>query len=151
MQHAIFAVSAVIISTAVLYLVEALHYSRGTAAQPGPGLFPLLVGTMMLVGAIATILEAKLAPPESELDWPDRPACWRMLVIVAATLCYIVLLVPLGQPIAGTLTGLLVMQVMGLANWPLKIGLALAMGLGSYLVFTTLLGYPLPAGSWLGL
>jgi len=136
--------------TAVLYLVEALHYPRGTAAQPGPGLYPLLIGTMILVGAIGTILEAKLIPPQSTLNWPDRLARWRMSAIVVATLGYIVFLVPLGQPIAGTLTSLSVMQVMGLANWPLKIGLALAMGLGSYLVFTTLLGYPLPAGKWFG-
>jgi hypothetical protein len=30
--------------TGVLYLVEARRYPRGTMAQPGPGLYPLLVG-----------------------------------------------------------------------------------------------------------
>jgi hypothetical protein len=48
----------------------------------------------------------------------------------------------------GTLVSLVVLRVMGLSRWPLCIGLAIAVGLGSYYLFGKILDVPLPVGIW---
>jgi hypothetical protein len=49
---------------------------------------------------------------------------------------------------AGTLVTLAVLQIMRLQGWALKLGFSLAIGLGSYYLFSVLLGVPLPTGIW---
>ena len=54
----------------------------------------------------------------------------------------------LGQPVCGTLLTLVVLQVMALHGWIFKIGVSLVVGLGSFYLFSVVLGVPLPAGRW---
>jgi putative tricarboxylic transport membrane protein len=133
---------------AVGYLAEARRYSFGTAAQPGPALYPLLVGALILVGCIGMALEAAKSHLQGEVEWPADGARWRVVAIVTSALGYVLLLPYLGHPIAGALLSLVVLQVMGLANWFLKVGIAVAVGLISFYLFATLLGTPLPTGIW---
>ena len=50
--------------------------------------------------------------------------------------------------IAAVVATFMALQALGGLRWPLKIGLAVAFGLGSYYLFDTLLGVPLPRGTW---
>jgi putative tricarboxylic transport membrane protein len=67
----------------------------------------------------------------------------------ASGLGYALLLPYLGHPFAGTLVALIVLRVMGLPRWPLCIGIAIAVGSGSYYLFGRILDVPLPMGFWL--
>lgn len=148
MRRTIIVAAGLIGLLAVGYLAEARRYSFGTAAQPGPALYPLLVGALLLVGCIGTALEAARGRLQGDVEWPIGGGCWRVAAIVASALGYVVLLPYLGHPVAGALLSLVVLQVMGLANWFLKVGVAVAVGLISFYLFATLLGTPLPAGIW---
>lgn len=150
MRRALLATAAAGVLLALLYVAEGLRHPRGTLAEPGPGLYPLLVGTLLLLGSLGTGLEVLVRRPHGEVGWPEAAARWRMLALLAASLGYVVLLPYLGHPLAGTLVTLVVLEVMGLRRWPLKVGLALAVGLGSHYLFTVVLGVPLPAGIWFG-
>ncbi len=130
----------------LLYTAEALRYARGTAAQPGPGVYPLLVGALWLAGSVSTGLEAMLMDPGVRVEWPVGTARWRIVAIMAAVLGYAGLLPYLGHPVAATLVALVVLQVMGARDWRLKLGQALLLGLGSYYLFALVLGVPLPLG-----
>lgn len=150
MRRALFTVTIVGTILSLLYLVEAFQYPRGTPNQPGPGFYPILIGFVLLVGFLGTGLESVISRSREEIDWPKGAARWRILSIALSSLAYVVMLPYLGHPLAGTLVTLVVLETMSLPSWPIKIGVALANGLGSYYLFSVLLGVPLPAGIWYG-
>jgi putative tricarboxylic transport membrane protein len=133
---------------ALAYLIEAHRYSWGTTAQPGPGLYPTLVGLLLLASAGAVAREAWQRRPEPDADWPVGPARLRVIALLAPTAGYVVALPYLGHPVAGTLLTLAVLHTMGTRRWVVKIAGALAIGVGSHYVFAKLLGVPLPTGIW---
>jgi len=134
------------------YIIEALSYPRGTMAQPGPGLYPLLLGTLILLSSLGTSLELMFRRFEKEGDaiWPRGASGRRLLFVLAASLAYGLLLPYLGHPFIATLVTLVVLQVMGVRSWPRKITLALLIGIGSYYLFGKLLAVPLPMGVLFG-
>jgi hypothetical protein len=150
MRRALLGTLIVAMLLAVAYLAEAMRYPRGTMAQPGPGLFPLAVGALMLIAALGTGLEARSRKTWEEMDWPRGLDALRVLGVLAASLGYVLLLPHLGHPVAGTLVTLAVLQMMQLRSWVVKLTLSLVIGLGSYYLFAVLLGVPLPAGIWFG-
>lgn len=133
---------------AALYMAGAWRLGLGVLDEPGPGLYPLLVGALLLAGAAGTALEA-WARATGPAGWPQGVAGRRVLVLVGAVFGYALALPYAGHPLAGSLVTLVGLQVMGLAGWPLKIGLAVAAGLVSHYLFATVLGVPLPRGAWL--
>lgn len=148
MRPAIVTVAALGAVLAVLYLLEALRYGRGTLDDPGPGLYPLVVGALLLLGSIGAAVEVVVAPSGDAVAWPVGAARGRMIALVAASLGYVLLLPYIGHPLAGTVVTLVALELMGQRGWPLKIGLALAVGLGSHYLFAVVLGVPLPRGIW---
>jgi len=138
---------------ALLYLAKALTYGRGTLDDPGPGLYPIAVGLLFLIGAIGTAIEASLDAGRGADDtvaWPTGAASWRMVALIAVSLAYVFLLPWAGHPVAAALVTLVALEVMGLQGWPLKIVLAAVAGIGSHWLFAVVLGVPLPRGIWFG-
>lgn len=130
------------------YLAEGLRYPLGTLAQPGPGLYPALIGALVVVGGLGTALEARHLPAGVACGWPRGPALRRVLALIAAAFAYVVVLPYVGHVIAAAPVTLTIMRVMGLRSWPKGMGLTLAMALGSYYLFAILLRVPLPGGMW---
>jgi hypothetical protein len=150
MRRALLATAAVIAVAALGYLVEARRYPWGTESQPGAGVYPTLVGALVLVSALGLGIESALRPPGRVVEWPSGPARRRVLAILLPTVGYVLLLPWLGHPLAATLLLLAVLNVMGMRkHWALKLAVAAAIGLASYYVFGVLLGVPLPRGAWL--
>jgi putative tricarboxylic transport membrane protein len=148
MRRAVIAAAAVGVILALVYLLEARRYPWGVPAQPGPGLYPTLVGILMLVSSLGVVVEAASGRGTGRVGWPAGRDLWRLLAILAPTAGYAVLLPYLGHPLAAALLTLVVLHAMGLRRWWVKIGVALAVGLGSQYVFAALLGVPLPTGFW---
>jgi putative tricarboxylic transport membrane protein len=134
---------------AIGYLIVGWDYPWGKIAEPGPGVYPIAVGILMLAGAVGLGLEARLRRFRLETPWPAGAGRWRVLAVLASGLGYALLLPYLGHPFAGTLVALIVLRVMGLPRWPLCIGIAIAVGSGSYYLFGRILDVPLPMGFWL--
>lgn len=139
---------AVSVLIGLLYLAEDLRYPLGTLPQPGPGFYPLIIGTLMVIAGVGIGLEGVFQRAQGGIHWPGGRARWRVLAVVMANGIYIFLLPYLGHPACCTILNLVVLQVMGLTGWPLKIGLALTLGLGSHYLFKILLNVPLPSGIW---
>lgn len=131
----------------VLYVIVTLGYPRGISAQPGPGVYPLLVGLFLVIGCLGSSVEAWKKRSESvEKVWPQGSSRRRLLAILLASLSYIILLPYLGHPITGTLLMLVVFRVMRMKSWLVCIAVAATMGFGSYYLFKNLLGVQLPPG-----
>jgi hypothetical protein len=141
-------VSGVCLALAGVYLVEALRYARGTMAEPGPGLYPLVVFTILFLGAVGTAVEATLQPDRGLVAWPQSAARTRLLVILGAVIGYVVTVNLLGHAVAGTLAALAILHTMGMQSRVRKAALALLAGFGSYALFDLLLKVPLPGGIW---
>lgn len=148
MRKASLATAALGAVLALLYLWEARRYPWGSVAQPGPGLYPALVGALVLLASLGVGIETASRRSGRHVDWPVGPALRRLAAILGPTAGYVALLPYLGHPVAGTLLTLAVLHAMGLGRWPVKIGVAVAVGLGSHYVFAALLGVPLPVGAW---
>jgi putative tricarboxylic transport membrane protein len=144
-RAAVLAVCGLSALFAGVYLVEALRYPRGTAATPGPGLYPLFVAALILIGTVGSAVEG-LKQTTEEFDWPRGAVARRVAIVLAAVVAYLLLLLYLGHAISGTLSALVILRAMGMKSWPRSIGLALLAGLGSHLLFTLALDVPLPGG-----
>lgn len=134
---------------AIGYLIAGQEYPWGKMAEPGPGVYPLAVGILMLASAVGLGLEARVRRLRLETPWPTAAQGRRVLAVLASSLAYALLLPYLGHLFMGTLVSLVVLRVMGMARWSLSIGLAVAAGLGSYYLFGRILDVPLPVGIWI--
>jgi putative tricarboxylic transport membrane protein len=149
MRNAVIIIGTVSVLLGILYLAEGVRYTFGTIAHPGPGFYPTFIGILLIIVGAGTGLEGILRKSDHNVEWPTGIARRRVVIITIAFMGYICLLPYIGYPVGATLLNLVILYEMGLSRWSLKFGLALILGVGSYYLFTILLGVPLPKGIWL--
>ncbi len=140
--------ATILILFAVFYLATAAHLPLGARHQPGPGVYPILVGLLILGLSIGLALQAMLGgqAARTPVEWPTGIAAWRMLAVAGASAGYILLLPHVGDAVAGAATALLVLRVMGMRRWWVAWALAVGLALTFHYVFVVLLSIPLPRG-----
>ena len=146
MQRTLLGVDSAALILSLLYLWGALGYPRGTMDQPGPGLYPLFVGTLLVIASIGSILTDLLKPAQGGLDMPTGKNLGRVLIVAGAAAAYVLLLPYAGHLLSAIMLVFVVLHAMGLTSWPMKIGVTIAIALGSYYLFDVLLMVPLPRG-----
>lgn len=136
------------------YLAYALPLSRGTAARPGPGFFPLAVGVFACLVALVWVVLALRGPTRSralaeeggEDLGPAAPGARRRVAATAGALVGFCLLLPwAGYPLASFLFAALTLQQLG-ARWATALAAGLVSSAASYYLFAVLLDVPLPRG-----
>lgn len=145
-MRVVFAICAAILGLDVLYIAAALRYPLGSPSRPGAGFYPLLVGALIGLAALATAAEAYRAGPASRVNWPGRSGALRVLSIVAAALSYILLLPYTGHLGAAVPVTVVPLWVMGIRRWWQVAALSAFFTLGSYYLFAVILRVPFPAG-----
>jgi putative tricarboxylic transport membrane protein len=146
MRKAILVTGSFWTALGIAYLLYALRYDLGTPAQPGPGLYPILVGAFLTVVAIGTLLSAAINPPSGHIHWPKGAERVRLFGIVAVSVFYALALEYVGYLLCGAIVVLVCLQMMGMQSWRLKIGLTLLMTAVSFFLFDKILSVPLPRG-----
>jgi len=139
----------------VVYLLMGLRYPVGTTANPGPGLYPLFVGGLLLVSSVAGGLEIFRA---ARADVGRQRECaplwgkhaWRLVTIVLTMGVYIIILPYAGHMFGGIIVTFAALQAVGLIRWYTKLILTLFIPVGSFLLFDTILGVSLPKGILFG-
>ena len=151
-NRAVIATAAAGIILATFYIVVALRSTWARISVNGPSFFPILVGILLLLGAVGTILEEmfKRSQPAEVVEWPRGSGLHRMVAVTVAALGYASLLSYLGHVLAASLVALVVLHMMGTRSWLVKVTVSAAIGFGSLYLFSRLLGVPLPAGFWGG-
>lgn len=130
-----------------VYLIQGAALPLGTAAQPGPGLFPRLVGLLLLISSLAFLVRCYRGGAESAAM--PRGADGRRVAGVTAALGAFCLFLPwLGYLLMASALLLAVLRLFGLRHWGASAVLTVAGALGSYYLFAVVLGVPLPAGLW---
>lgn len=125
----------------------ALDYPFGTTGRMGPGYFPVIVSSMLVLVGVAVLLRGRLAgsPPIGSIRW--KP----LLIAPAAIALFGLMIEPLGLPLAILLLviGSATASVKFRLDWKATLG-AVAFSALCSAVFIKLLGLPIPlAGSWL--
>lgn len=136
-----------VLAASGIYLANAMPLPAGTAARPGPGFFPLVVGGFAALVALAWVVTA-FRRPAMVGDGAAPPAGGRARVTATtATLFGFCLALPwIGYPVAAF--GFVAVLLRSLsAGWILALAIGLGSALGSYYLFGVLLGVPLPRGA----
>jgi hypothetical protein len=137
---------AVLLASGV-YLVNGMGLPQGTAAQPGPGFYPVAVGVFGAAVAATWLVSALRRAPAVAGGGPAIPEGGRRRAGVAAglLLAFCLLLPWSGYPPAAFLFTSLMLRGLG-AAWPAASIVGLVSAVGSYYLFGVLLGVPLPRG-----
>jgi putative tricarboxylic transport membrane protein len=131
---------------ALAYLGLAFQISFGQLDQPGPGIFPVLVGVILTLASLATMWEGWQMEKAELVDFPAGADRKRILSLVALLFGYFLLLPWLGQIIAGTLFCIFLMRVLSSLGWLRIVVYSLLMSIAIYVMFVRLLKVPMPSG-----
>lgn len=146
MQKILLSIGIISIGLSVAYFAGALSYSAGTLAQPGPGLYPLFVGALLILASVGVFVNTLLRPSIKSIEVPRGRGLLQLLSVTAVMIVYAVTLPYLGHLLAAAIVVFGVLQALGLRQWYLKIGLTVALSFGSFYLFDILLKVPLPRG-----
>ena len=134
-----------------LFAWGATSYSVGTAARMGPGYFPLMLGSLMvLVGAVVTFNSLVFQRPGGDKigKWAWKP----LTFIIAANLLFGIMiggLPSIGLPPMGLIAGIFALTIVAsLAGETFKLKevlvLSVILSIGSYMAFVVLLNLQFP-------
>jgi putative tricarboxylic transport membrane protein len=147
---------AAVAAFGLVWLYGALSLPRtATYAVVGPGLVPAAVGIALVVlGALLIVAVARgerFEPQDTEdADSTRAPSGAAFWTTVAAGLLPILVIRPLGFPLAAALTFALTARAFGSRRLLLDLGLGLGLGVGCWVLFARLLGLSLPGFPPLG-
>jgi putative tricarboxylic transport membrane protein len=127
-------------------ITMALDLPRGTLAEPGPAVFPLLVGALMCAASIANLVRALVERDPGRFDLRSDGA--RPAVLVAALAAFLLLLPRVGFILPSLLLQVVTLQVFGMRGPWRRLAVAAATTAAAVLVFETLLGVQFPTPSW---
>jgi putative tricarboxylic transport membrane protein len=124
----------------------ALALPRGTLAEPGPGVFPLLVGALMSTSSLACLVLAVLECNPLRLNLLADAA--RPAVLVAVLAAFLLLLPRVGFVLPSLLLQVVTLQVFGMRGVWRRLAVAAVTTAAAVLLFETLLGVQFPTPSW---
>ncbi len=146
-------VCAVLVAVGGFLIYDALTLEGGFAkVDPlGPKFFPMVIGIGLIV--LAVILAIAIprgskgeADAGEDVD-PNVPGDWRTVgLLVGLFVATILLVVPLGWAITGTLLFAGAATILGSRRYLLNILIGAVLAVGSFYAFYSGLGIPLPAG-----
>ena len=143
----------------VITLVLAAVYLYGTAQIPsleigdplGPKAFPRLLGIGLIIGAVLLFLESVRAGKQPaalhSLSTEDRRHLWMIAAVTGWSALYFAVFEMLGYIIATTIYLLAMMAYFNRGKWLANILTSVLFCIGSYYLFTQILGVTLAKGS----
>jgi hypothetical protein len=136
--------SLVLLAVGLYGLILAVQLPMGKWNEPGAGAFPLFVSILLCCAGGFIFFRSKTV---SAIDWRDAfRRQWVPFQIAASTAGFILALERLGYLVTASLYAFaLLFWVSGYRFW-MAAGLALGLGVGSWLVFAKMFATPLPTG-----
>ena len=129
------------------YLGLSFQLPFGRLDQPGAGVFPVIVGVMLLLASLTTMWEGWQLDKAEHIDLPAGAGRKRLLSLIGLLFGYFLALPWLGQILSSTVFCILLMRVLSDLRWPRIVAYSLVMSIALYVVFVFLLKVPLPRGT----
>jgi ABC-type multidrug transport system permease subunit len=149
--------AGLMLAVGLVYESMALSMPRGSFAYPGPGLFPMIIGAFMIAMALGCLLqeivprmrekepEASSLPSADAADSEERNVA-KTFQLTALLIGYILVLKPLGFPIAICAFLAVAIRIFGYRKWLPTLAMAAIITVVSYVSFVIWLAVPLPMG-----
>ena len=149
--------AGLMLAVGLVYEVMALNMPRGNFAYPGPGLFPMIIGAFMIAMALGCLVqeivprmrekkpEAFSLPGADAADSEERNVA-KTFQLTALLIGYILVLKPLGFPIAICAFLAIAIRIFGYRKWLPALAIAAIITVVSYVSFVIWLAVPLPMG-----
>ncbi|HEU5322494.1 MAG TPA: tripartite tricarboxylate transporter TctB family protein [Methylomirabilota bacterium] len=142
--------AAVLVAAGLVYLLLNRAYPLDTLATPGPGIFPLAGGALLVAAAaweLATAWRSRGRAPGPPAEAAAAPPGERAaLALIGVLVVYVAVLGRLGFFAASFVLVVVASRLTGAPGWRRPLALALGVTAGSYVLFAVWLGVPLPAG-----
>jgi len=131
-----------------IFIIYASTYITGGAAHRlPPRTFPMVVGVLLLLCGSGLALKSwTIRGVDFAIPWPDGEGVRTVLVTLFSLGCYIVLLNPLGFPLATFLYLFFSIWYLKRSKWLMAIVISLITAGISYYLFIRLLGLSFPTG-----
>jgi putative tricarboxylic transport membrane protein len=140
------AVSAFLATLAANVLWEACQMPAGAPGQPGPGFFPIILASVLLICSIGLMLRNWKAPEgtSSAAALSFRyPKAW---ITLAALVAMTFALEPLGFVVSATVFLIVLLRYCGDVAWATAGVGAIVIAVAAWYFFVTVLGVNLPHG-----
>ena len=128
---------------AIAWETRALPF--GTLAAPGPGYAPMLLAAALGAFSLLILAAGGRSPRLAELGWGEAGHAAAALASCAFAAFF---LERLGYRITTLLIALFLLGAIERLRWPVVLGVALGLSLGTWWLFADLLKVPLPRGPW---
>ena len=134
------------------FTLGGIRYGFGTWKEPGPGLLPVVFGTLLgLLSVMLFILSLKQIKRSKGKPFWETRGSWKIIFAVLLSLLgYMALFKQLGFILLTFLFIFFLLRFVGKKGWVISISLALVISFFSYGLFSLLLGTPLPKGQLYG-
>ena len=125
----------------------------GTFRNAGTGMFPLILGIVLMSLSVLFLLRLflKTQAMREKLSTGGMPGSSRPLILFFATMVLVILFFNrLGYPLSSFLLMLTLLRILGVRRWRLNLPLSFITAIVCYFLFVQWLKIPLPKG-WVGL
>lgn len=145
------------LAVGLVYETMAMNMPRGSLAYPGPGLFPMIIGILLIATALGCLFQ-EIVPrmrskdpvasslPDEAPAAADKRNVGKTVQLTALMIGYIFLLKPLGFPLAICAFLALAIRIFGYRKWLPTLAMAAVIAGISYLSFVVWLKVALPLG-----
>jgi putative tricarboxylic transport membrane protein len=146
--------AVVLFGFSVFYLISSFWYKMGTIRKPGPGLVPMTVGAILFVLTTIYLIRLFVAKPTErkekavslEEEKSARRISTRIYGMLGCTVVYPFILELMKFVISTSVVAFFMLFIMKPQRPLFSLCLALAMAVGSFLIFSRFLGVALPSG-----
>jgi putative tricarboxylic transport membrane protein len=124
----------------IVCLLYSYSLSLGRITNPGPGLWPFIVSAVIVVVSVVLLITERGGEDYERFTGKT----WIVAAGVVSTAVFIYLFQWFGFIVPAFLTLVFWLRYLGKESWKMTLSVAVAVTVGFYLLFATLLGIPLP-------
>lgn len=139
--------SVIFLLVGIYGLIFSVHLPMGKWNEPGPAVFPISLSILLCASGVLWFIYGKGKEAKERIDWQElSPKLGVPLKIFVVTAAFILIMEPLGFLLASLLyMFVLLLWVSYYRVWT-AIGIAIAIGAGSWYFFGKVLAVQLPRG-----
>jgi len=127
--------------------IESIRLKVGTFLLPEPGFYPFFVGLLLMGIAFVLLVQSCLGRGDASQQPHDAIGDLRRPMILLSSMgLYTAVMNPIGYVLPTVLVAAVVLRIAGVTSWKVVGPISVGLSVGTYVLFSRVLGIDLPAG-----